>query len=292
MALAAVAALVIVATVVAGDRPRRTPVSPSLEPAGSFPVPDRTDQATVWAVGDADGSPSAKRVARLIARDPPTRLLYLGDVYESGTAADFERNYDRLYGRLRNDTAPTPGNHDWPNHARGYDRYWAQVTGRRPPSFYAFDIAGWRIISLNSEEPLHGETPQLRWLKRQVRSGGTCRLVFWHRPRYSAGSHGDQTDVDPLWSAVRNRAALVLHGHDYNMQQMRPRGLTTTLIAGAGGHSHYSLNDDDPRLAWSNDTDNGALRLVLRPGTARFAFLGSEGRVLRKGNVRCATENG
>ena len=126
-------------------------MSPSVEPAGSFPVPDRTDQATVWAVGDTDGSSGAEGVARLIARDPPTRLLYLGDVYETGTAAEFERNYDRLYGKLRHVTAPTPGNHDWPNHARGYDRYWARVTGRRPPSFYAFDLAGWRIISLNSE---------------------------------------------------------------------------------------------------------------------------------------------
>ena len=91
---------------------------------------------------------------------------------------------------------------------------------------------------------------------------------------------------------MRNRAALVIHGHDHNMQQMRPRGPTTTLIAGAGGHSHYSLAEDDSRLAWSNDTDNGALHLTLEPGAARFAFMASEGRVLRKGNVRCATGNG
>lgn len=279
------AALVIVAC----EPALRSSPAPSHEPAGSFPIPARTDEATVWAIGDgADGSPGAERVARLVARDRPTQLLYLGDVYDSGTAAEFQRNYDPLYGGLRRDTAPTPGNHDWPSRTEGYDRYWAQVTGRRPPSFYAFDLAGWRIISLNSEEPLDDSTPQLRWLKQEVRGGGTCRLVFWHRPRYSAGSHGDQPDVEPLWSAVRNRAALVIHGHDHNMQQMLPHGPTTTLIAGAGGDNHYSLNDDDSRLAWSNDTDSGALRLELRRGIARFAFVASDGRVLRKGNVRCA----
>lgn len=242
----------------------------------------------MWAVGDgADGSPTADGVAQLIVQDRPSRMLYLGDVYESGTAAEFERNYDRLYGALREATAPTPGNHDWPNHAEGYDRYWARVTGRRPPAFYAFDVAGWRIISLNSEEPLGARTPQARWLKRQVRGEGTCRLAFWHRPRYSAGGHGDQTDVEPLWRAVFNRAALVVNGHEHNMQQMRPRGATTGLIAGAGGHGHYSLNHDDPRLAWANDTDNGALRLALRPGIARFAFVASDGGTLRQGSVRC-----
>jgi hypothetical protein len=288
MWLAAVAVLVVVAAVATGERFLRPAVLPSSKPAGSFPAPVRTDEATVWAVGDgADGSPSAEGVAELVTRDRPSRLLYLGDVYESGTAGEFRRNYDPLYGKLRDDTAPTPGNHDWPNHAHGYDRYWAQVTGRRPPTFYAFDLAGWRIISLNSEEPLDGGTAQLRWLKQQVRGEGTCRLVFWHRPRYSAGGHGDQTDVDPLWRAVFDRAALVINGHDHNMQQMRPRGATTALIAGAGGDHHYSLNDDDPRLAWSNDTDNGALRLVLRPGKASFAFVASDGRTLREGDVRC-----
>jgi hypothetical protein len=286
--LVAAAAVLAVAALAAGELQRST-VAPSSKSAGSFPAPARTGVATVWAVGDgADGSSTAEGVAQLVERDPPSRLLYLGDVYESGTADEFRRNYDPLYGALRHDTAPTPGNHDWPTHAEGYDRYWAQVTGRRPPSFYAFDLAGWRIISLNSEEPLDGQTAQLRWLQRQVRGEGTCRLAFWHRPRYSAGGHGDQTDVDPLWSAVFNRATLVINGHEHNMQQMRPRGATTALIAGAGGHGHYSLNDDDPRLEWSDDTENGALRLVLRPGSASFSFVASDGEILRDGEVRCA----
>lgn len=86
--------------------------------------------ATIWAVGDgADGSARAKRVAELIARGRPARLLYLGDVYESGTASEFEDNYASVYGRLRRTTAPTPGNHDWPQHQEGYDPYWAKLTG-------------------------------------------------------------------------------------------------------------------------------------------------------------------
>ena len=44
----------------------------------------------VWAVGDGgNGSDEARTLERLIARDNPRRVLYLGDVYEHGTATDF-----------------------------------------------------------------------------------------------------------------------------------------------------------------------------------------------------------
>jgi Calcineurin-like phosphoesterase len=253
-----------------------TPAASGL--AGRFPSPPPRRGATVWAVGDgATGSQAARTVADLIAADRPARFLYLGDVYENGSAADFRSNYATVYGRLRRITAPTPGNHDWAGHLGGYDRYWRSITGRRPPDHFGFRLAGWKVMSLNSEGPL----------RRQVNGHGTCRLAFWHRPRFSAGSHGDQRDVDPLWSAVRGRARLVLSGHDHNMQELRPRGGTTQLIAGSGGRGHYPLNPADRRLAWSNKRDYGALRLKLRPGRAAYAFVAADGRVLRKGAVRC-----
>jgi hypothetical protein len=263
----------------------------SLRPTGSFQALSGEKEATVWAVGDgADGSASAGRVARLVARGRPARLLYLGDVYESGTASEFRRNYHPLYGPVRSITAPTPGNHDQPNVEQGYDRYWSRTAGGTPPHFYSFRLAGWRVISLTSEDSLDAGSDQLRWLERRMRSGGDdCRLAFWHRPRHSAGTlHGDDAEVDPLWRAVRGRAALVVNGHDHNMQELRARDGTTTLIAGAGGHSRYGLDRGDPRLAWGNSTEDGALRLQLRPGKARFAFFAADGRVLREGLVRCS----
>lgn len=262
------------------------PVPPAKGPTGVFPAPPRSDTARVWAVGDADSSPGSKRLAALIGRSRPTRLLYLGDIYESGTARDF-RSFDSAWGGLKRRTLPTPGNHDWPEHAKGYNPYWGTVTGQRPPSYYAVRAGGWQIVSLNSEEPLDAGSPQLRWLRSQVRGSGTCRLVFWHRPRYSAGRHGDQGDVAPLWDAVRGRAALVVNGHDHDMQQLRPDGGTSELVSGAGGHSHYSVDREYGRLVWTNDRDNGAVRIDLRSGRARFAFISVDGRPLHAGTVSC-----
>ena len=78
-------------------------------------------RAVVWAVGDgADGSARAKRLARLIAGERPDRFLYLGDVYETGTAEEFERNFARcVRRRWPRSPQPTPGNHEWGTAARG-----------------------------------------------------------------------------------------------------------------------------------------------------------------------------
>ena len=85
-------------------------------------------RAIVWAVGDgADGSAPARRLARMIERDEPDAVLYLGDVYPSGTAEDYERNFEPVYGRLASIMWPTAGNHEWGNREVGYYPYWRQL---------------------------------------------------------------------------------------------------------------------------------------------------------------------
>ena len=274
--------------------PPRPPASTGAPPApparpSDFVTSTTTRHAVVWAVGDgADGSAPAKALAARIAADRPARLLYLGDVYDDGSAGDFVDNYRPVYGRLDTRTAPTPGNHDWPQHDEGYDPYWQRVRGRRTPAYYTFGAAGWQLISLNSEIAHDAGSPQLRWLRATLaRRRGTCRLAYWHRPRFSAGKHGDQDDTQPLWSALRGRTAIVLTGHDHNMQRLRPIDGITEFVSGAGGKSHYELDHGDDRLAFADDQTYGALRLELTPTAARYAFVSAAGQVLDSGSVSC-----
>jgi hypothetical protein len=243
----------------------------------------------VWAVGDGgNGSAEAKRVARRIAADHPRRVLYLGDVYETGTATDFKRRFATVYGSLAKRMAPTPGNHDWPNHTTGYAPYWRKVLGRRLPYHYAFSLGGWRIISLNSQTPDSGA--QLRFLRRQLaRAKSTCVLAFMHRPRFNAGQHADeQRDVEAIWEELRGRATLLLAGHDHDFQRFKPVDGVTQLVIGAGGRERYDVNGSDPRLAFSNDKADGALRMQLQPRRARLQIVRADGRVLDRSTVRCA----
>ena len=258
----------------------------TLSMLGAQPAPA---PAVVWAVGDgANGTTEAKRLATAIRRDRPDRFLYLGDVYDRGTAAEFATNYDGVYGSLAAITSPTPGNHEWGNRATGYFPYWKKKRGRALASWYSVESGGWQLLSLNSEAPHGARSPQLRWLRRRL-GKGDCRIAFWHRPRFSASpAHGDAPDVAPLWDGVEGRAALVLTGHDHGSQRLRRRGGTVELVAGAGGPNLYGVDKRDRRLVWADDDSVAAVRLELSPGRARFEFRTASGRALHRGSVRCS----
>jgi hypothetical protein len=242
-------------------------------------------RAVIWAVGDADAGAAGRAVGRLLARGKPDVVLYLGDVYESGSADDFRDNYAPTLGKLASRTAPTPGNHDWPNRDEGYIPYWREARRATPPPFYSFTAGGWQLLSLNSE--IGASSDQMRWLRTRLRPRGACRLAFWHRPRYSAGRHGDSAGVDPFWRALRGHARLVVSGHDHDMQRMRPRNGLVQLVSGAGGHSHYEVARGDPAIEFGDDSHFGALRIVLRPGSARLDFISTRGKTLDSTRVRC-----
>ena len=257
-------------------------------PGAPFVTPPPVRHAVVWAVGDgADGGDNAKGLARRIAAARPTLFLYLGDVYSRGLASEFRDHYATVYGGLAPRTAPTPGNHDWGHHLSGYDSYWRGVTHTPPPAFYSYTLAGWHFLSVNSEAPHDPESSQVRWLAGQVRARGTCTIAYWHRPRFSAGSHGDQKDVAPLWDTLRGHASIVLSGHDHDMQRFRPTDGIVEFVVGSGGHGRYAVDRGDQRLAFANDADYGALRLDLRPGRAAWAFVAADGRTLDYGALTC-----
>jgi Calcineurin-like phosphoesterase len=255
------------------------------------------DVSVLWAVGDGDAGASSKAVADRMTGQID-RFLYLGDVYETGSAREFQENFDPVWGRFKGVGNPTPGNHDSANHLTGYDPYWgARAPHTNGGHWYSYSERGWQVISLNSEEPMSVGSPQYTWLQGQLASGGNCRIAYFHRPRYSAGSHGDNPVTQPLWDLMAGRVRLVLNGHDHDMQRAHPVNGITEFVSGAGGHGLYAAQESDPRFAFLNDTEYGALRLRLRSvgsnpdggATAEHAFIAADdGATLDAGSVSCS----
>jgi acid phosphatase type 7 len=247
-------------------------------------------RAVVWAVGDAatPGS-AADRVAALVRRAELDRFLYLGDVYETGTRAEFRRWYQPRYGRLAHITLPTIGNHEWGNRYSGYYAYWKAKKGHRLPPWSKTEIAGWEILDLNSQARHGPDSPQAHWLTNAVSGPGNCRIAIWHRPRYSSGVvHGLAPDLNPLWNRLAGHAKIVLSGHDHNLQRHRPHKGITQYVAGAGGRGRYPLNRGNRTMVWGRDDVDGALRIVLKPGRALLEFRGTSGRVLDRSHATCS----
>lgn len=258
--------------------------------AASLAIASPAQGEVIWAVGDgADGGAQGKQVSRMIRTDHPDRFLYLGDVYERGTAADFRNHYGPVYGPLDQIAAPTPGNHEWGNRRTGYLPYWGRAKGRTQPSYYRFREGGWEIISLNSETAHRGGSRQQRWLRRVLRRhSGTCRIAFMHRPYMSAGAYKPGThSLGSVWRTLRGHARLVLSGHDHNMQRFKRRDGMNQYVSGAGGRERYGVNRRDRRLAFGRGDRYGALRIELGEGSARLEFRSVTGRVLDRSRVRC-----
>ena len=215
-------------------------------------------RAVVWAVGDgADGGVEAKAVAARVASERPDHFLYLGDVYADGTAEEFERNYRSVYGQLDRITAPSPGNHEWPNAEEGYGPYWRRAKGRTMPSYYSFRAGRWQLLSLNSEAPHDEDSAQVRWLRRAVAEPGTCRIAFWHRARFSGGKHGDQNDLEPPGAPCAAR--------------LRSSWRATTMTCSASNRSAASRSSSPAPAAEASMRSMAAIRVSPSPTTATTA---------------------
>ena len=244
---------------------------------------------TAWAIGDAEPGGDARLLAARVRGERPDRFLYLGDVYETGTAREFRAGYEPLFGALGARTIPTPGNHEWGKRAVGYLPYWRGKLGRPAGDWSRHRVGrGWEVLSLNSEAPHGAGSAQLRWLAAATAQPGTCRIALWHRPRWSTGWHGDQDDMAPVWDALRGRARLVLSGHDHDLQRFADRDGLRQYVSGGGGRPNIPLpRGSRARPVFVNRLSTGGLRLSLTRGRAAMTFVSASGRVLDRSTATC-----
>ncbi len=201
----------------------------------------------VMAAGDIACSPSStyfnggvgssgrckqKAVSDVVLSGAPALVLTLGDAqYESGALGDFTRSYALSWGRFRDRTKPTPGNHEYrTSGAAGYFDYFGPVAGSRSKGYYGFDVGSfWRAYAINSNCSSVGgcgtTSAQYTWLRNDLAAHpGKNVLAFWHHPRYSSGEHGSNTFMDPIFDLLATKNAdLLLAGHDHNYERFAPR---------------------------------------------------------------------
>jgi fibronectin type 3 domain-containing protein len=253
----------------------------------------------VAAAGDgAGGEQSETDVTSQIASWNPNLFLYLGDVYEKGTATEFYNWYrptDTFYGRFRAYTNPTIGNHEYENGvAEGYFDYWDNV-----PHYYSFDTNGWHLISLDSNQAFNQTapgTPQYQWLVNDLSANTSqCTIAYFHHPPYNIGDEGPSSNMAAIWSLLAQHGVdLVVTGHDHTYQRWQPldgsgnpdpNGVTE-IVVGSGGHALGGFPTSDSRVAASAQ-QFGALRLELNGGGASYQFVTAQGQTLDSGSVGC-----
>ena len=110
-----------------------------------------------------------------------------------------------------------------------------------------------------------------------------CTLAFWHHPRFSAGTHGNDPRTDRIWRALYDGGAdvvLVAHNHDYERfgpQDPDGRADATQgirqFVVGTGGRNLARFRTEAPNSEARNAETFGVLRLDLHSSGYDWRFV-------------------
>jgi hypothetical protein len=262
--------------------------SGDVTPALTSTVTPTLPEGSVTFVGAGDISScdnnNDELTAQLLANIPGTIFAVGDNAYDSGTLSEFMNCYEPTWGRYKDRIKPVPGNHEYlTSGASGYFQYFNNI-----PSYYAYTLGSWRIYALNSEIDVSASSEQVKWLQADLASNPSqCVLAYWHRPRWSSGTHhGSNEAFQTLWQLLYNAGAeVVINGHEHNYErfapvnavgQADPLGLRE-FVVGTGGRDLYNFGTLLPNSEVQNETSFGVLKLTLRPTGYDWQFVPAAG---------------
>lgn len=229
------------------------------------------------------------RTANLVERMNPAAVITMGDnQYDDAHLSDFRSYYDTTWGRFKAKTKPTPGNHETYSSPplAGYKGYFGSIATPNGKTYYSWDMGNWHFVALDSNESSKPGSEQAEWLKRDLAANQKgCVAGYFHHPRWSSGSHGNNTSSAGLWDVfVANKADLVLTGHDHHYERFKPlnaAGLpdpngTRSVIGGGGGAPLYKVTANPAVTEFAKST-HGVLKLTLTDSTYSWQLIGLDG---------------
>ncbi len=233
---------------------------------------------------------SDEATAALLDTIPGTVFTAGDNVYPNGTETEFSDCYGPTWGRHRDRTRPSAGNHDYntPN-AAGYYAYFGALAGEPDKGYYAFELGNWHVVALNSNLEGDAASTQQAWLEAELAlQSTTCTVAYWHHPRFSSGFHGNQASVAPLWDALYEAGVdIVINGHDHHYERFAPQnpagesdpvaGIRQFLV-GTGGIDLFPAVFLKANSEVRNSGTHGVLKLTLGSGFYGWAFVAAAGQ--------------
>lgn len=270
--------------------------------AGSLVPPAQAETTTtIVAVGDVARSGGGQaKTAALTKNINPNQILLVGDLaYNKGSAKEFKKYFLPKWAPLLSKTWAVPGNHEYRTmNAAGYRNL---VSKYSMPStdgnlWWVKRTPDWTVIGLDSEA-LSGATgqQQITFLNQALTdNNGRPTIVMWHRPTFTRGEHGNQTDTNPIWNIVAadKDVKLVLWGHDHNYEQVErtvqvgtadEHKLNTILVGTGGAELRKCATPNIPgELICGKKKNYGVLSLTLKSNSVSWSYRNADGSKLGK----------
>ncbi|MDT7781768.1 MAG: acid phosphatase type 7 [Pseudonocardiales bacterium] len=266
---------------------------------GTTPPPG--DPVWVGAGDIADSGSGDTATANLLDNIQGTVFTTGDNVYNSGTASEFNSYYQPTWGRHKARTKPSPGNHDYnTSGATGYYNYFGSLAGPSGRGYYSYDIGNWHIVSLNSNVSMSAGGAQEQWLRQDLAaSTKPCTAAYWHHPLFTSGAnHAPETATRPLFQALYdNNADLVVTGHNHQYERFAPQNPTGGLdnargirqfVAGMGGAGAYPFGTIKPNSEARNTGTRGVLKVTLHSNSFDWQFVPEGGKTYTdSGTTNC-----
>jgi hypothetical protein len=269
---------------------------------------------TVYAGGDVACAPNdpafnggvgtatacrMKATSDLLLANQAQLVIALGDEqYNSGSPADFQASYHPSWGRVKAQTKPVVGNHEYgQSGASGYFGYFGNAATPLEPGcvksckgYYSFDVANWHIVVLNTEcTRIDGGagcavgSQQQQWLTNDLNAHATgCTLAVGHRPRWSSNSFAS-SDIAPLIDVLYAKGVDVyLTGHAHSYERFAPQNPAGArddaagireFVVGTGGDNSTGFGTVVPNSEVRKNTTFGVMRLTLAASSYAWAFV-------------------
>jgi len=244
------------------------------------PLTQTTFSFVVYGDTRTNVTPHQQVVDRIRALAPDF-VLHTGDFVEDGNNAGqwttfFTVEHDLLrqtplFGVLGNHENDSPYYFDV-FHFPGNERW------------YSFDYGNVHFVALEIDESSSYApgSEQFQWLENDLaHTGQLWKIVFFHVPPYSSGSHGGDTNVrNALEQPVFTRYGvdLVFNGHDHDYERSAANGIVY-IVAGGGGAPLYGKENSNPasvcfsetyHSVWVSVTDSLINVAGIRPDGFRF----------------------
>jgi predicted phosphodiesterase len=191
----------------------------------------------------------------------PDFVLHGGDFVEDGSEPDQWTTFFTIEQDLLRHTSlfGVLGNHEG-NSQNYFDAFHLPGNER----WYSFDYGNAHLVALEIDGD-YGDyapgSPQLLWLENDLaHTDQFWKIVFFHTPPYSSGSHGGDSDalaaraaLEPVF--MRYGVDLVFNGHDHDYERSVANGIVYIVAGGGGAPLHGQENPDaNPASVYFSET--------------------------------------
>lgn len=268
---------------------------------GIYQSPDRTFKTapaspevpfTFVVSGDSRSNDDARRRVKNIIRDiQPDFTLSTGDLVYDGTKQNL---WDIWFTTMADLLDRVPFISAIGNHERNSSNYYqlfylpnhTGTTGINATGedYYSFNYGSAHFIFLNSEDVGGPGNDQYDWLAMDLQNTQNSpdilwRIIVFHRPAYSSGSHGSNQQIQQYWVPLfeQYNVDLVFAGHDHDYERTIPINNVIYIVTGGAGAPLRSVGSHN-WTAYSRSIYH-ACKLQITHSTLYFEAVDTTGNI-------------